>query len=239
MHAQLESTRPVMDLDVERQLRHRMAMASPTDTVRGMFFNGALEVARALGGSEAADRCQDVIGREALHRLLQLPRLRSAAHVPGGDPTVGFRSGGRRRSAAAHGHAGGAWTSWPRPREDDDDAGGQQPPAAAQPAAHQLPHRVSFGERRDGLVHAGSLRHFIVKRDFMPPAYTKGFLQGLLEAVGAKNVHVSGRPTGMLDSEYEISLGVIGRDGPVVSRQDAGLIHAGRGPPRETPGEEG
>src|SRR5947208_5930604 len=75
MHAQLESTQPVLDLDVERQLRHRMAMASPTDTARGMFFNGALEVARALGGSETADRCQQLIGEKRFIDFFNYPVL--------------------------------------------------------------------------------------------------------------------------------------------------------------------
>jgi hypothetical protein len=53
MHAQLEPIQPGMDLG--------MARAGPTDMTRGIFFNGALVVARALGGSEAADRCRYVL----------------------------------------------------------------------------------------------------------------------------------------------------------------------------------
>src|SRR5690242_21943008 len=73
MHLQLESIKPVMDLDVERQLRHRMAMAGPSDMTRGIFFNGALEVARALGGSEAADRCQYVLGEKRFLDFINYP----------------------------------------------------------------------------------------------------------------------------------------------------------------------
>jgi uncharacterized protein (TIGR02265 family) len=64
---------------------------------------------------------------------------------------------------------------------------------------------VSFGDRRMVWSVAERSGLLLTQRDFMPPAYTKGLLQGVLEAVGAKGIHVSGRPTGMLDSEYEVS----------------------------------
>jgi uncharacterized protein (TIGR02265 family) len=64
---------------------------------------------------------------------------------------------------------------------------------------------VTFGERRVIWSTQERVGLFMVKRDFMPPAYTKGLLQEMLEAAGAQDVHVSGRPTGMLDSEYEVS----------------------------------
>jgi uncharacterized protein (TIGR02265 family) len=194
-----------MDLDVERQLRHRMAMASPTDTARGMFFNGALEVARALGGSEAADRCQQLLGEkryidffnypvvDLLH--LSLEAIRSSGPRAGGGAGVLRRMGAQAARdflASAPGRTMLMLTD-KNPRR----------------VLNQLPASlrtvISYGERkvvwsvgdRTGLV--------LVQRDFMPPAYTKGLLQGVLEAVGAKGVNVSGRPTGMLDSEYEVS----------------------------------
>jgi len=205
MHAQLESARPVMDLDVERQLRHRMAMASPTDTARGMFFNGALEVARALGGSEAADRCQHVIGEkrfidffnypvvDLLH--LSLEALRLLGPRAGGGAGVLRRMGAQAARdflASAPGRTMLMLTD-KNPRR----------------LLNQLPASyrtvVSFGERRVVWSVDERTGLFLAQRDFMPPAYTKGLLQGVLEAVGAKGVNVSGRPTGMLDSEYEVS----------------------------------
>lgn len=205
MHAHLESIKPVMDLDVERQLRHRMAMASPTDTVRGMFFNGALEVARALGGSEAADRCQLVLGEKRIIEFFNYPVadllkvaleiIRLAGANTGGHAGVLRRMGSQAAKdflASAPGRTMVMLTD-KNPRRLISQL----------PASYRTV--VSFGERKvvwPGVARGGV---FSAQRDFLPPAYMKGLLQGVLEAVGAQDVNVSGRPTGMLDSEYEVS----------------------------------
>jgi uncharacterized protein (TIGR02265 family) len=204
MHAQLDA-RPVMDLDVERQLRHRMAMASPTDTARGMFFNGALEVARALGGSEAADRCQQLIGEKRfvdffnypIGDLLQLSleAVRLIGPRAGGGAGVLRRMGAQAAKdflASAPGRTMLMLTD-KNPRRLLNQF----------PASYRTV--VSFGERRVAWSVDDRTGLMLAQRDFMPPAYTKGLLQGMLEAVGSKGVNVSGRPTGMLDSEYEVS----------------------------------
>ena len=204
MHAQLE-VRPVMDLDVERQLRHRMAMASPTDTTRGMFFNGALEVARALGGSEAADRCQQVIGEKTFidffnYPVLDLLRM-SLEVVRLVGPRAGGGAGVLRRIGA---QAAQDFLASPSGKTMLLLAGNNPRRVLSQmPTSFRT--AVSFGERR--MVWAVSERTglFVTQRDFLPPAYTKGLLQGVLETAGARNVNVSGWPTGMLDSEYQIS----------------------------------
>jgi uncharacterized protein (TIGR02265 family) len=194
-----------MDLDVERQLRHRMAMASPTDTARGIFFNGALEVARALGGSETADRCQHVMGEkrfidffnypvvDLLHMSLEMIRL------------VGLRAGGpagvlRRMGAQAARDflASGPGKTMLLLTDKNPRRVISQFPASYRTV-------VSFGERRVAWSAQERTGLFLSQRDFLPPAYIKGLLQGVLEGAGAKGVNVSGRPTGMLDSEYDVS----------------------------------
>jgi uncharacterized protein (TIGR02265 family) len=206
MHAQLETTQPVLDLDVERQLRHRMAMASPTDTARGMFFNGALEVTRALGGSEAADRCQQLIGEKHFIGFFNYPvmdLLRMSLEVV---RLVGPRSGGggagalRRMGAqAARDFLASA------PGKTMVLLAGNSPRRLLNQLPTSYRTAVSYGERRVLWSVAERKCVFVAQRDFMPPAYTKGLLQGVLEATGVRTVNVSGRPTGMLDSEYEIS----------------------------------
>lgn len=205
MHAQLETTQPVLDLDVERQLRHRMAMASPSDTARGMFINGALEVARALGGSEAADRCHQLIGEKRFIDFFNYPvldLLRISLELV---RFLGPRSGGgagvlrRMGTQAARDFLASA------PGKTMVLLAGNSPRRLLNQLPTSYHTAVSYGERR--MVWSVSQRAglFVVQRDFMPPAYTKGLLQGVLETTGARNVNVSGRPTGMLDSEYEIS----------------------------------
>ncbi|WP_224240672.1 DUF2378 family protein [Hyalangium gracile] len=205
MHAQPESIQPVLDLDVERQLRHRMAMASPTDTARGMFFNGALEVARALGGSEAADRCQQLIGEKRFIDFFNYPvqdLLRMSLEVV---RTVGPRAGGGAGVLRRMGiQAAKDFLASPSGKTMLLLAGNNP-----RRLLNQLPTSyrtaVSFGERRVVWSVADRAGLFVAQRDFLPPAFTKGLLQGVLEGVGVRSVNVSGRPTGMLDSEYEIS----------------------------------
>ncbi|HVG63700.1 MAG TPA: DUF2378 family protein [Hyalangium sp.] len=204
MHAQLESNQPVMDLDVERQLRHRMAMAGPSDMTRGIFFNGALEVARALGGSEAADRCRYVLGEkrfvdffnysvgDLLRMSLEMIRV-VGAHA-GGCAGVLRRLGmqnARDFLATAPGKTMLLLT-------------GNNPRRMLSQLPTSFHTAVTFGERRVIWSTQERVGHFVVQRDLMPPVYTKGLLQGLLESTGAQGVHVSGWPTGMLDSEYEV-----------------------------------
>jgi uncharacterized protein (TIGR02265 family) len=204
MHAQLETTRPVMDLDVERQLRHRMAMASPTDTVRGMFLNGALEVAQAIGGSEAVDRCREVSDEKRFIDFFNYPVFDLLQMTLVATKHLGVRAGGGAGVLRQLGaQASKDFLASPTGKTMLLLTGGNP-----RRMLNQLPSSyrtaVSFGERR--MVWSVGERNgrLLVQRDFMPPAYTKGLMQGLLEAVGARNVNVTGRPTGLLDSEYEI-----------------------------------
>jgi uncharacterized protein (TIGR02265 family) len=207
MHAQLESIQPVLDLDVERQLRHRMAMAGPSDMTRGIFFNGALEVARALGGSEAADRCQYVLGAKRFiegsnYPVVDLLRM-SLEMIRGVGVHAGGFAGVLRRMGTQNAQD---FLASPSGRTMLLLAGNNPRRLLSQlPTSYQT--AVTFGERRVLWPTQDRLGIFMAQRDFMPPAYTKGLLQGLMEAVGARGVHVSGRPTGMLDSEYEVSWG--------------------------------
>jgi len=204
MHAQLETTRPVMDLDVERQLRHRMAMASPTDTVRGMFLNGVLEVAQAIGGSEAVDRCREVSDEKRFIDFFNYPVFDLLQMTLAATKHLGVRAGGGAGILRQLGaQASKDFLASPTGKTMLLLTGGNPRRMLSQlPSSYRT--AVSFGERR--MVWSVGERNgrLIVQRDFMPPAYTKGLMQGLLEAVGAKNVSVTGRPTGLLDSEYEI-----------------------------------
>jgi uncharacterized protein (TIGR02265 family) len=204
MHAQLDSTRPVMDLDVERQLRHRMAMASPTDTVRGMFLNGVLEVAQALGGSEAADRCREVSDEKRFIDFFNYPVFDLLQMSLAATKHLGVRAGGGASVLRQMGaQAAKDFLASPTGKTMMLLTGGNPRRLLSQlPSSYRT--AVSFGERRMIWSVGERSGRLVVQRDFMPPAYTKGLMQGLLETVGARNVNVSGRPTGLLDSEYEI-----------------------------------
>lgn len=205
MHLQLESIQPVMDLDVERQLRHRMAMAGPSDMTRGIFFNGALEVARALGGSEAADRCQYVLGEKRFLDFFNYPvadLLRMSLEMI---RVVGAHAGGCAGVLRRLGTQNARDFLGSSPGKTMMLLAGNNPRRLLNQLPTSYDTAVTFGKRRVIWSTQDRVGLFMVERDFVPPAYTKGWLQEMLEAAGAQGVHVSGRPTGMLDSEYELS----------------------------------
>jgi uncharacterized protein (TIGR02265 family) len=204
MHAQLESTQPVMDLDVERQLRHRMAMAGPSDMARGIFFNGALEVARALGGSEAADRCQYVLGEKRFVDFFNYPvvdLLRMSLEMI---RIVGAHAGGCAGVLRRLGAQNARDFLATAPGRTMMLLAGNNPRRLLSQLPTSFHTAVTFGDRRVIWSTQDRMGLFVTQQDFLPPAYTKGLLQGMLEAAGAQGVHVSGWPTGMLDSEYEV-----------------------------------
>ncbi|MDC0712281.1 DUF2378 family protein [Stigmatella sp. ncwal1] len=205
MHAHLESLRPVMDLDVERQLRHRMAMTSPLDTAHGMFFSGVLEVVRTLGGSEAADRCQEVSEVRRFIAPVHYPVLSLLRMMLVAVRDLGPRAGGGSAVLRLMGR---------RAAQDFlRSAAGRTMLVLSEGSArrllNQLPSSyravVSYGERRMIWFQGEHSGRLVTQGDFMPTAYTKGLLQGVLEAVEARNISVSGSPLGLLDSEYELA----------------------------------
>ncbi|ADO68254.1 DUF2378 family protein [Stigmatella aurantiaca] len=205
MHAHLESFRPVMDLDVERQLRHRMAMTRPMDTAHGMFFNGVLDVVRTLGGSEAADRCQEVSEERRFIAPVHYPVFGLLRMMFVAVKDLGARAGGGSAVLRLMGRrAAQDFLRAPAGRmmlvlsENNPRRLLNQLPSSYRTV-------VSYGERRMTWSPGERSGCLVTQWDFMPPAYTKGLLQGVLEAVGARNVSVIGSPLGLLDSEYELS----------------------------------
>lgn len=204
MHVHLESI-PVLDLDVERQLRHRLAMAGPMDTARGIFFNGALEVARALGGNEAADRCQEVSDEKRFIDTFNYPVFDLLRMCLVAVKHLGPRSGGGSGVLRRMGQQGAQDFLASAAGRTMITLAGDSPRRLLNQLPSSYRTAVSYGDRR--MIWSVSERsgRLVTQRDFMPPAYTKGLVQGLLEAAGAHKVSVSGRPLGLLDSEYEIS----------------------------------
>jgi uncharacterized protein (TIGR02265 family) len=205
MHAHHESLRPVMDLDVERQLRHRMAMTSPPDTAHGIFFSGVLEVVRTLGGSEAADRCQDVSERRRFIASLPYPVSGLLRMMQVAVKELGPRAGGGSAVLRRMGRqAAQDFVRTPAGRTMLVLSEGS-PRKLLQQLPSSYRTLVSYGERRMIAFTPGTLGRFVTQGDFMPPAYTKGLLQGVLEEGGARNVSVISNALGLLDSEHELA----------------------------------
>lgn len=195
---------PPMAPEVELSLKRRCALATPEDTTRGMFFRGVLETVRRLGGPSLEDECRKLLPEKRyldffsypVTHFLQLSFL--AAHLLA-DACGGFDEAQRRLGQqAAHDFlASVAGRTLQMLACDDPRLLLEQLPTGFRLA-------VSYGER--GMTWTGPTSgHFTMKRNFMPPAYHEGVLVAVLEAVGARDVQVHGRDTGVLDMEYAVS----------------------------------
>ncbi|WPB77519.1 DUF2378 family protein [Archangium violaceum] len=190
--------------DLREDLEQRLGLATPTDTVRGTFFLGALDEVRELEGEEGMRQCMEAGGELRFVEFFNYPVgawlkvNETAARVM--EPRCGSwaeaqRRLGRRATAdvlkTAAGKAllllskGEPWRL-----------------LTNMPSAYRA--AVSFGERTVTLE--GPTRAWVMMRcDFMPCAWHEGVLLGALEAMKARGVRVSGSRLEVLASEYLVS----------------------------------
>jgi uncharacterized protein (TIGR02265 family) len=206
MSVRSEAAGPMTDGGVTQELERRMALATPQDTTRGLFFNGALAAVRGFGGESLAQRCLAAAGEKRLVDFFNYPvskflKLSLAASQALGGQLGGFEATQRRLGMQAT-------------RDFFSSMAGRTLLLLASGDAvrvlDNLPSgyrtAVSYGERTVEMTGPRSAR-VVMKRDFMLPAYNEGVLLAVLEAVHAPNARVTARPVGPLDTEYELSWG--------------------------------
>jgi uncharacterized protein (TIGR02265 family) len=190
----------------EQDFAHRISLAAPTDTARGVFCIGLLKALEELGDAETARRCLEASGEQKFVEFFNYPiatylRMVSTAvqllAEKYGCVEEALRRIGRR--AAADFRASSAARAMGVMHGND-----------ARRLLDCLPvvYRValSFGGYELAWVAPGHAR-FRVKRTFIPYPFHEGVLLELLEKVRAYRVKVRGEQTDVLDSEYEISWG--------------------------------
>lgn len=192
-----------LDARLALELERRIKLATPQDTARGLFFNGALDAVRVLGGVPAAERCKALSGETMLVDFFSYPitgflRLAFGAAQLMAPQLGGFDEAMRRmgRQATSDFLASSAGKTLLLLAGDNPRRLMGNVPTGFRAA-------VSYGERSVEWTGEKSGR-FIMHRDFLLPAYHEGVLTAVLESVGAKNPRVSGRQTGPLDAEYEL-----------------------------------
>ena len=191
-------------LNPEQELEQRLALSTPKDTARGMFFNGVLGVVRTLGDENAVEQCLRVSEERHFVDFFNYPistflKLTCTA--------------ARLLAPQCGGFEGALWRMGQQATKDFlASATGKALLLLGGSNARQMLNNlqsgfqaaVSYGERTVEWTGPKSGR-FIMKRDFMPCPYHEGVLYALLETLGAKDVQVRGWRTGPLDSQYELS----------------------------------
>ena len=209
MDRPLETGGPWSEAPVEagtwaRDLVRRQSLATPTDTLRGMFLRGTLESIQELGDEALVERCREACAHEDFVELFSYPvRLQ-----------LQLMSVALEALAARHGSCEQALRLLGRKAVGDFLAsksgkmllvlGGGEASRLLLNAPTGYRVSTSYGEHSLRWLGPTSCR-WTMKRQFMPPPFEEGLLAGLLENTRARNVRVVGRQTDVLDSEYDIS----------------------------------
>jgi uncharacterized protein (TIGR02265 family) len=179
-----------------------------SDTVRGLFFNGFLNVVKTHGGEQSLKQCLALLGDRRFERSFisfsSYPATDFLRLAVAASQVLAPRLGGPEITARAMGRA--------TVRDFMESMAGKtllmlsggapQRLVASISSAYRA--AVSFGERRVTPVGAKSA-HISFKRDFLPLAHTEGVLLAVLEASTARNPQIRSRSVGTLDSEYDLS----------------------------------
>jgi len=187
------------------ELERRLALATPTDTVRGMFFRSVLGVVRALGDEGAVERCVEECGERKFVDFSCYPMstflrlLGTAARLLGdgyGDFAGALRALGRRGATDFFASSIGRplrTLLMGNPKRLLDSL----PKAYALVSTNGGRCSVTWGASRNALI--------LLDRDFFPCPYVEGALVAAFEVVGVRTPRVRGRLTGPLASEYALT----------------------------------
>jgi uncharacterized protein (TIGR02265 family) len=193
---------------VEAEYERRIALATPEDTARGLFFNGLMSSVVTFGGEPALKRCHALLNDKRFDRRfvdfssypvsdflrVALAATRVLGPQFGGAEATQRRLGMQATRDFLSSMAGRTLLL----------LSGDSPKRVMGNLASGYRSAVSYGERTVTLLNDTSAR-VSVKRDFMLPLYNEGVLLAVLESVHAKNPQVRSRPIAGLDCEYELS----------------------------------
>ncbi|WP_224372260.1 DUF2378 family protein [Hyalangium versicolor] len=196
-----EQTMPVL---ARLGLQERLLRTAPTDTVRGLFFNGVLEMVRTAADEEAVRRCRLMLNQARFfdffsYSTFDFLRLTFAAAQYLSIRQEGFDAaltqlGERGMKDFLNSMAGKTFLSF----------SGMD----ARRMVTNLPvlfrTAVSYGER--SVKWLGPQRcQLTMHGDFMPPAYHEGAIRAAVEHLHPHSVTVQSMPLDLLDSQYLIS----------------------------------
>ncbi|WNG36269.1 DUF2378 family protein [Archangium violaceum] len=190
----------------EEDLQQRLALVTPEDTTRGLFINGVLEAVRQLGGEPAVQHCLAQSQEKRFMDLFNYPFAKlirvsyaGARHLS--DESRSFDEVMRQMGyvsaksfAASRMGALMLRTIFSAPRRLVDTL----------PVSHRM--NTSSGECT---VQWTGVNSAVVRitRQFLPPSYTEGSLQGSFEAARVQGLTVRIHSISLLDNEYELSWG--------------------------------
>ncbi len=193
---------------VESEYARRIALATPADTARGLFFNSVLSAVKGFGGEAALSQCRSLLDNPRFERrfvdfssypiteFLQLAMAASQvlSDQLGSQERTQRRLGMQSTRDFFNSMAGKTLLL----------LSGKSPQRILNNIPSGYRSAVSYGERTV-TFQGDNAAHISFKRDFMLPLFTEGVMLAVLEAVEARDIQVHSRSLGVLDSEYEVS----------------------------------
>ena len=188
----------------DEDLELRLAMASPSDTARGMFLRATLEAVRVLGDEEAVRRCQRASGEETLVDFFIYPVSANLRMVFAAARLLEARYGGIDEALRQLGsRAAESFLASTAGLTLQLLAGGDTHRLVGNlPSVYRA--SVSFGVRSVMWTGPTSGR-LTMRREFMPHPFQEGLLLGVLKKANARGARVLGHQLSTLESDYDIS----------------------------------
>jgi uncharacterized protein (TIGR02265 family) len=192
------------DGGVISEFERRISLATPADTTRGLFFNGAMAAVRSFGGDAVAEKCREATGEKRFVDFFSYPvakflTLSLTASQALGSQLGGFEATQRRLGMQATRDFFSSMAGRTLLLLAGEDASRV---LANLPSGYRT--ATSYGERTVEMTGTHSAR-VTMKRDFMLPAYNEGVLIAVLESANVKNPRVTAHLSGPLDCEYTLT----------------------------------
>ncbi len=193
-----------MDVGSKEELQWRLSLVDSSVTVRGIVFNSVLETVRQLADERAVEQCLEAAGERRFMDFFNYPMgslvqmTYSAAWLLGGrfgsfDQAVWHM--GHQTAARFNGSTAGRTVLLLA-------RGGPARLLHALPPAFKLTRKDAEVSARLTGPHSAL---FTYNRDFMPRPYTHAGLEATFAAAQVRGVEIHARPTGPLDTVYELS----------------------------------
>ncbi|MDY7226293.1 DUF2378 family protein [Hyalangium rubrum] len=192
----------------EAEYERRIALATATDTSRGLFFNGTLSAVKNFGGENALRQCYELLKDKRFERRFIdfssyptsdfLRLLHAASKVLGahlGAPSDTQRWIGRQTTSDFLSSMAGKTLLL---------LSGNSPKRALNNLPSGYRSSVSYGDRIV-TMNGDFAARVSYRRDLMPPLHNEGVLLGVLESVNARNARVRTQVLGLMDYDYELT----------------------------------
>jgi uncharacterized protein (TIGR02265 family) len=188
----------------EPELEQLLALVTPADTCRGMYFPSVLEAVRQLGGDSAWEKCLAASEQKKFVDFSPYPVatflkvIFTAANMLGprmGGREVVFRQLGRKGTQAFYNSTVGKTL---------DALGGMTPRGVISNIPNSYKVSTSYGERQVEWLGERHAR-LQVRREFLPGPYQEGVLTYVVERTTARNVVISTSRISSLDMDHDIT----------------------------------